>query len=65
MSVNLVLDSAEWISNQSQDVSVSIEGISKTAPPLLTSWKKGHFNLSLWKQEELNPHEANEDAMKW
>lgn len=65
LMANPVLESAEWVSQHSKDVSISPAGVKSAAAKLLEAWKSGLFQLELWRQHELNPSDANENAMEW
>ncbi|KAI9206437.1 UPF0553 protein C9orf64-like protein [Polychytrium aggregatum] len=65
MPRNPVLESAEFISNHSQDVSVPREGIQAASRLILEAMKQQRYSTHSWKQNDLHPKDASIDALQW
>lgn len=60
------MKSAEFIHSHSKDVSISTEGVIKSAELLQEAMKKGEFHISKWKSHNpLHPQEMNDETVDW
>ncbi|CAB4481639.1 uncharacterized protein OCT59_001965 [Rhizophagus irregularis] len=62
---NPVLESAYFISKNSKDVFIPQDSIQEAANTIYSNMKKLKYSISVWKQHELHPKVANEDAINW
>ncbi|KAF8984721.1 hypothetical protein BGZ46_007201 [Entomortierella lignicola] len=65
MIVNPVLESAEFIHNNSKHVSIPKDGVKIGAVKIFEAMKKTHYDTSKWKEHPLNPKECNASTVDW
>ncbi|KAG0202863.1 hypothetical protein BGX28_004739 [Mortierella sp. GBA30] len=65
MPANPVLESAEFIHNNSKHVSIPKGGIEHGAARIFEAMKKTHYDTSKWKEHPLNPKECNASTVDW
>ncbi|CAG8701109.1 3505_t:CDS:10 [Funneliformis caledonium] len=63
--VNPVLESAYFINKNAKDVTIPRNSIQEAANAIYSNMKKMKYSVSVWKQHELHPKIANEDAINW
>ncbi|KAJ2722816.1 hypothetical protein GGI07_003071 [Coemansia sp. Benny D115] len=60
-----VVDSAKYINQHSQDVTVPMAGIEQAARQIQQRMSKQGYSTATWKTHPLNPSIANEQALEW
>ncbi|KAJ1889229.1 hypothetical protein LPJ66_008148 [Kickxella alabastrina] len=60
-----VLDSAQFISRRSHDVSVPTKGILHATKEIQHRMKQSNYSTSSWKSHPLNPKTADSSAIEW
>ncbi|PVZ96552.1 hypothetical protein BB558_007533 [Smittium angustum] len=63
--MNPVLQSAILINKNSKNVSINNEKIHSAALKVLDGINSTEYSTNAWKQHELNPNVANEEAVEW
>ncbi|KAJ2225510.1 hypothetical protein IWW45_007842 [Coemansia sp. RSA 485] len=60
-----VLESAQYISEHSNDVFVPKEGVVQAAQQILERMKSSGYSTAEWKKHPLNPSIADQSAIEW
>lgn len=57
--------SAELISSNSKEVSISQHGVENTSKILYHCLKTNKYSFKVWKEHELHPKEMNKETVDW
>ena len=58
-------DAGRYIAENSKDVFIKSEGVTKVAKVMAECIKSGTYSIKSWKQHELNPKEMDNAALDW
>eukprot|EP01135_Chromosphaera_perkinsii_P005374 Nk52_evm55s343 gene=Nk52_evmTU55s343 len=60
-----VAESAKYIAENADHVSIPNEGVDRVANAIVGVMKNKTYNIKSWKEHELHPSVMDEDALKW
>ncbi|KAJ2394016.1 hypothetical protein GGI05_002232, partial [Coemansia sp. RSA 2603] len=60
-----VLESAQFINEHSQDVTVPLAGVQQAATKILQHMQQAEYSPATWKTHALNPQTADAYAVEW